>query len=90
MQYLDALYQKDPKEGSRKFHGLLVGLYAEFAKEKLLSFLRSSDHYPIQEALATCQRLGFIPEMIFLLGSLALFLLSAFLDSYWFLPTLLL
>jgi len=66
--YLDALYYKEPKEGSRKFHGLLVTLYADYAKEKLLSFLRSSDHYPIQEALDTCQKRGYTPEMIFLLA----------------------
>lgn len=65
---MDALYHKEPKEGSRKFHGLLVTLYADYAKEKLLSFLRSSDHYPIQEALDTCQKRGYIPEMVFLLG----------------------
>jgi len=71
-QYLDTLYHKEPKEGSRKFHGLLVTLYADYAKEKLLSFLRSSDHYPIQEALDTCQQRGYIPEMIFLLGNIYL------------------
>lgn len=59
---------KEPKEGSRKFHGLLVTLYAEYAQEKLLSFLRSSDYYPIQDALDICQQRGYIPEMIFLLG----------------------
>ncbi|XP_046655188.1 vacuolar protein sorting-associated protein 41 homolog [Daphnia pulicaria] len=67
-KYLDALYLKEPKEGSRKFHGLLVSLYAEYAQEKLLSFLRSSDYYPIQDALDTCQQRGYIPEMIFLLA----------------------
>ena len=65
---MDALYHKEPKEGSKKFHGLLVTLYADYAKEKLLSFLRSSDHYPIQEALDTCQKRGYTPEMVFLLG----------------------
>jgi hypothetical protein len=48
---------------------MLVTLYADYAKEKLLSFLRSSDHYPIQNALDTCQQKGYIPEMIFLLGN---------------------
>ena len=70
-QYVDALYHKEPKDGSRKFHGMLVTLYADYAKEKLLSFLRSSDHYPIQDALDTCQQRGYIPEMIFLLGNKA-------------------
>lgn len=44
-------------------------LYADFAKEKLLPFLKSSDHYPIQEALDICQQRKYIPEMIFLLGN---------------------
>jgi len=33
------------------FHGHLVRLYADYAPHKLLSFLKSSDQYPIQEAL---------------------------------------
>ena len=45
--YLDALCQKD-WETSKKFHGFLVGLYADYAPEKLLRFLKNSDNYPIQ------------------------------------------
>ena len=59
---------------------MLVTLYADYAKEKLLSFLRSSDFYPIQEALDSCQQRGYIPEMIFLLGKrkkISVFLLTA-------------
>ncbi len=33
------------------FHGHLVKLYADYAPQKLLSFLKTSDQYPIQEAL---------------------------------------
>ena len=50
--YLDALSQKD-WESSKKFHGYIVGLYADYDPDKLLPFLKASDHYPIQEALGT-------------------------------------
>ena len=45
--YLDALCQKD-WETSKRFHGYLVGLYADYNPDKLLQFLRNSDNYPIQ------------------------------------------
>ena len=44
-------------EDSKKYHGQLVELYADFAPEKLMSFLQSSDHYPIQVIL----KLGISP-----------------------------
>lgn len=66
-QYLDAYDKKDPKG---KYHGILVRLYAIFAREKLLPFLRRSDHYPIQEALDICQKEKYYPEMVYLLGEL--------------------
>lgn len=57
------------------YHGKLVKLYAVFARDKLLPFLRRSDHYPIQEALDICQREKYYPEMVYLLGnSLNLFI----------------
>ena len=34
-----------------KFHGFLVKLYADFAPQKLMNFLETSDQYSIQEAL---------------------------------------
>ncbi|XP_054269430.1 vacuolar protein sorting-associated protein 41 homolog [Macrosteles quadrilineatus] len=68
-QYLDALDQrKDIRSAGRKYHGLLVSLYADFAREKLLALLRRSDHYPIQEALTICKDRCFYPEMVYLLG----------------------
>lgn len=56
------------KVAGRKFHGMLVKLYADFAREKLLPLLRRSDHYPIQEALNICKDRCFYPEMVYLLG----------------------
>ncbi|XP_075222669.1 vacuolar protein sorting-associated protein light [Lycorma delicatula] len=67
--YLDALEERwDKKVLSRKYHGTLVKLYADFAREKLLPLLRRSDHYPIQEALNICKERGYHPEMVYLLG----------------------
>ncbi len=45
--YLDKLSVKD-WEASKQFHGMMVGLYADFNQRKLLAFLQSSDNYPIQ------------------------------------------
>ncbi|KAF6213794.1 hypothetical protein GE061_011516 [Apolygus lucorum] len=65
--YLDKLDEKKPKE-CRPFHTLLVTLYADFKKEKLLGLLKKSDHYAIQEALEICQQRSFHEEMVHLLG----------------------
>ncbi|XP_048576551.1 vacuolar protein sorting-associated protein 41 homolog isoform X2 [Nematostella vectensis] len=63
--YLDSLYQKDPQAGM-DFHELQVGLYAEFNRSRLLPFLRSSNYYPLQKALADCEQRHLIAEMVFL------------------------
>ncbi|XP_017798628.1 PREDICTED: vacuolar protein sorting-associated protein 41 homolog [Habropoda laboriosa] len=65
--YLDALDKKDIKD-SDKHHGLLVQLYADFSRDKLLPLLRRSDSYPIQQALDICSKKKFYPEMVYLLG----------------------
>ncbi|KAJ8956298.1 hypothetical protein NQ318_015034 [Aromia moschata] len=64
-RYLDEYDKKNPKG---KFHKELVRLYAIFERQKLLPFLKKSDHYPIQEALDTCQKEKYYPEMVYLLG----------------------
>ena len=47
-RYLRAL-QLHSYEESKKYHGQLVELYANYGHEgELMSFLRTSDHYPIQ------------------------------------------
>jgi hypothetical protein len=46
----------------------LVELYADFDPDKLMSFLRSSDYYPIQRALEICDEKRLIPEKIFILA----------------------
>ncbi|CAG2062815.1 unnamed protein product [Timema podura] len=65
--FLDALDKRETKEVSRKYHGRMVKLYADFSRDKLLPFLRRSDQYPIQEALDICKQRSFYPEMIYLL-----------------------
>lgn len=48
MQYLDGLFQKDPKAGGQ-YHQRQVELYANYDKEKLLPFLRSCTDIPLQK-----------------------------------------
>ncbi|XP_031573890.1 vacuolar protein sorting-associated protein 41 homolog [Actinia tenebrosa] len=64
-KYLDSLLQKDPEAGM-DYHELQVGLYAEFDRDRLLPFLRNSNYYPLQKALAECEQRHLIPEMVFL------------------------
>lgn len=64
-KYLDAYSKINP---NGRYHGKLVRLYAKYAREKLLPFLKCSDNYPIQEALDVCQSNEFYPETVFLLG----------------------
>ncbi|KAI4491843.1 PREDICTED: vacuolar protein sorting-associated protein 41 homolog [Polistes canadensis] len=66
--YLDALDKIDTKDSKGKYHGLLVQLYAEYSRDKLLPLLRRSDNYLIQEALDICSQRKFYPEMVYLLG----------------------
>ncbi|XP_043598277.1 vacuolar protein sorting-associated protein 41 homolog isoform X1 [Bombus pyrosoma] len=63
--YLDELNKKDTED---KYHGLLVQLYANYSRDKLLPLLRRSNNYPIQQALDICSQRKFYPEMVYLLG----------------------
>ncbi|CAD6996770.1 unnamed protein product [Ceratitis capitata] len=65
--YLDAL---DKVDKSGKYHWKLINLYAKYEREKLLPFLKGSNHYPMQEALDVCKRELFYPEMVYLLGQM--------------------
>ncbi|XP_055377491.1 vacuolar protein sorting-associated protein 41 homolog [Condylostylus longicornis] len=58
-------YDKEIKNG--KYHWKLVNLYAKFDNKLLLSFLKRSNNYPIQEALDICKRESFYEEMVYLL-----------------------
>jgi len=51
-----------------EFHGMVVSLYADYGPLNLLQFLKSSDSYPMQEAMEVCSQRKMYPEMIYLLG----------------------
>ena len=48
LQYLDGLFQKDPKAGGQ-YHQRQVELYATYDPDKLLPFLRSCNDIPLQK-----------------------------------------
>jgi hypothetical protein len=56
-----------------EFHGQMVSLYADYGPDKLLQFLKSSDHYPIHDAMLICKKRQLYPEMIYLLSKCWLF-----------------
>jgi hypothetical protein len=66
--YLDALYKATGKDMPEEFHLHMVRLYATFGPDNLLQFLRSSDLYPMREALIICKTNKLYQEMIFLLS----------------------
>ncbi|KAF7274362.1 vacuolar protein sorting-associated protein light isoform X2 [Rhynchophorus ferrugineus] len=63
-RYLDEYNNKNPKG---EYHNELVKLYAIFAREKLLPFLKKSDHYHINDALEICKKEKYYPETVYLL-----------------------
>lgn len=66
-EYLSKVFQRDPTM-CEEHHGLLVELYAEYAPEQLLRFLRSSNNYPLEHALDICKQRSLFQEVVFLLG----------------------
>jgi hypothetical protein len=57
------------KDASRKYHGNMVSLYADYAPDRLLSFLKASDHYNLQQALSVCElRIGLTDERVYILA----------------------
>ncbi|VUZ54161.1 unnamed protein product [Hymenolepis diminuta] len=65
-KYLDALHMRNPRAALPHTHRL-VKLYASYAREQLLPFLRSTHQYPLNEALELCKSLNYIPETVYLL-----------------------
>eukprot|EP01113_Clastostelium_recurvatum_P018176 TRINITY_DN2143_c0_g1_i1.p1 TRINITY_DN2143_c0_g1~~TRINITY_DN2143_c0_g1_i1.p1 ORF type:complete len:931 (-),score=291.81 TRINITY_DN2143_c0_g1_i1:56-2848(-) len=65
--YLHGLFLKDAHIGS-EFHELQISLYADYEPKLLLPFLRQSIHYPLEKAMAICEKRQLYPEMVFLLG----------------------
>jgi len=70
--YLDNLVNKNHEICNtircRDYHNQLVYLYSKYAPHNLLSFLKSSDHYDMLDALRICQGDSFIRERIFVLA----------------------
>ncbi|PLW31539.1 hypothetical protein PCANC_17130 [Puccinia coronata f. sp. avenae] len=65
--YLDALFELDPSLGT-DYADLHVDLLAEFNRQRLMKFLRSSTFYNLGKAYQICHDLDFVPEMVYLLG----------------------
>ncbi|XP_043069865.1 vacuolar protein sorting-associated protein 41 homolog isoform X5 [Drosophila bipectinata] len=63
--YLDCLLNID---SNNEFQHKLVFLYAKYNRDKLLPFLRRSNKYVIQKALAICDKEKFNEERVYLLG----------------------
>ncbi|XP_030754784.1 vacuolar protein sorting-associated protein 41 homolog [Sitophilus oryzae] len=63
-KYLDEYDKKNPQG---KYHEELVRLYAIFDRQKLLPFLKKSDHYLIDDVLDICKKEKYYPEMVYLL-----------------------
>lgn len=43
-------------------------MYAEFATNRLIDFLRASNYYNLEQAYNVCKERDLVPEMVFLLG----------------------
>ncbi|EJD01725.1 vacuolar assembling protein VPS41 [Fomitiporia mediterranea MF3/22] len=65
--YLDALFAKDPHLAS-DYADEQVQLYAQYAPNRLIDFLRASNYYSLEKAYLVCKERDYVPEMVFLLG----------------------
>ncbi|CAD5234678.1 unnamed protein product [Bursaphelenchus xylophilus] len=65
MAYLNRLYSRG--EGI-EYVDLMVKLFAEYDRPKLLSFLKKAESYKIDLALEICRKKNYINEAVFLLG----------------------
>jgi len=66
-EYLKLLFEKDELAGAN-YHMQMVRLFAEFEPKGLGAFLRKSERYQLEEALAVCQSRGLLDEEAYLLG----------------------
>ena len=69
-KYLDRLFEFDPEAGF-EYHKDMIELYAEFdttdGKSKLITFLKESTSYPIDEAYRICQERKLYEAQVYLL-----------------------
>lgn len=62
------LFEYLEKLGGREFADLRVKLYSEFDHERLSQFLRRSEAYDIQLAIAECENRCYDSDLVYLLG----------------------
>ncbi|CAH8448751.1 unnamed protein product [Schistosoma turkestanicum] len=65
-QFLDSVYYRYPQIIG-PYLIRLISLYIEFCRSKLLPLLKSTDRYPLSEALRLCERAKLVPETVYLL-----------------------
>lgn len=65
--YLEQLNLVD-SFAAQKFGDLQVKLYSEFDRPKLIGFLKKSNNYNLEKALAECEKRGYVPEQVYILG----------------------
>ncbi|CAH8459992.1 unnamed protein product [Schistosoma rodhaini] len=65
-QFLDSVYYRYPQLIG-PYLTLLISLYIKFCRSKLLPLLKSTDRYPLSEALSLCERAKLVPETVYLL-----------------------
>lgn len=65
--YLEQLNLVD-SFAAQKFGDLQVQLYSEFDRPKLLDFLKKNKNYNLEKALGECERCGYVPEQVYILG----------------------
>ena len=51
---------KERREESKKYHNIMIPLYADFAPDRLMEFLRTSDNYSIQHARDVVESKGLV------------------------------
>ncbi|CAE6469171.1 unnamed protein product [Rhizoctonia solani] len=65
--YLAALFEEDPQHAS-EYADVQVELFAQFAPDRLIEFLRASSYYNLEVAFTICDKRDLVPEQVFLLG----------------------
>ncbi|KAK9478037.1 hypothetical protein V1514DRAFT_352660 [Lipomyces japonicus] len=65
--YLERLTQVDGF-AAQEFADLQVNLYADYDRPKLLEFVKRSNSYNLEKASEICERRGYIPELVYILG----------------------
>ncbi|GAX72786.1 hypothetical protein CEUSTIGMA_g242.t1 [Chlamydomonas eustigma] len=70
-RYLAGVMELDASAAS-DYHELQVQLTADYAPSKLMEFLTASQYYPLEAALAICQRRNMVSEQVYILGRMGI------------------